>query len=45
MNKSGIGLGLSICKTLIDSIGGVIDVKSTEGEGSDFFFIIPMGND
>ncbi|SEG86326.1 PAS domain-containing hybrid sensor histidine kinase/response regulator [Marinobacterium lutimaris] len=33
---SGTGLGLSICYRLAHTMGGVIDVSSTEGEGSCF---------
>lgn len=37
----GSGLGLSICKDLASLLGGDINVKSVEGEGSIFFLTIP----
>ena len=38
----GIGLGLSICKTLIELMKGTLVVKSNPGEGTAFQFIIPF---
>ncbi len=38
----GSGLGLSICKGLIDKIGGKIRVKSRVGSGSTFTVIVPI---
>lgn len=38
---SGSGLGLSICKDLAVLLGGEINLKSVEGEGSVFFLTLP----
>lgn len=38
----GVGLGLSISKRLCNMMGGEIEVRSEEGEGSTFHFWIPV---
>lgn len=38
----GTGLGLNLCKALIEKHGGVIDFNSTVDVGSEFFFDLPL---
>ncbi len=41
-DKKGTGLGLSIVKEIINAHGEHINVVSTEGEGTEFIFSVPL---
>ncbi|WP_163382337.1 PAS domain-containing sensor histidine kinase [Cyclobacterium sp. SYSU L10401] len=38
---SGTGIGLAMCKKIIENLGGTIGFRSIEGKGSAFFFTVP----
>ncbi|MBA3823691.1 MAG: PAS domain-containing sensor histidine kinase [Ktedonobacterales bacterium] len=40
-SEVGLGLGLYICRTIIERHGGTLGVSSTPGVGSTFFFALP----
>jgi len=40
----GSGLGLAITKSYIEMLDGKIWMKSTEGQGSEFYFTLPISN-
>ncbi len=41
INKMGSGLGLTISKNIITLLGGKIWVRSTPGDGANFYFFLP----
>ena len=41
-NNSGYGLGLALCKIIVEKLGGKIYVESKLGEGSLFRFVLPF---
>jgi len=40
--RGGTGLGLAISKQIIEAMGGTLDYHSFEGEGSTFYFTLPL---
>lgn len=42
---AGVGLGLSICASIVEAHGGTYGVESTEGTGATFWFTLPLAGE
>ena len=42
--QPGVGLGLTVCRTLVDAAGGRIGVQTKPGEGTTFRVELPLGD-
>jgi signal transduction histidine kinase len=40
--ETGTGIGLNLCRELVEKHGGVIKLESAEGKGCRFYFTLPM---
>jgi C4-dicarboxylate-specific signal transduction histidine kinase len=43
--ETGMGMGLAICRSIMEAQGGTLEAFSTEGEGSMFVFRLPLANE
>ncbi|MGA9565775.1 MAG: ATP-binding protein, partial [Candidatus Korobacteraceae bacterium] len=39
---TGLGMGLSICQSILESLGGRIDLKNHNGRGAEFCVALPL---
>ena len=44
VRTNGHGLGLSIVRRIVEKLGGQVGMETKLGQGSTFFFTLPVGN-
>jgi signal transduction histidine kinase len=44
VQPDGVGVGLALCKLLVEAMGGSIDLESQAGRGSTFWFDLPVAD-
>ena len=45
LGENGIGIGLLLCKELVELNGGKLWISSKSGKGSTFFFSLPLNKE
>ena len=41
--EKGMGMGLSVCRSIVEAHGGELGISPSEGPGTTFFFSLPLG--
>jgi signal transduction histidine kinase len=41
--EKGMGMGLSVCRSIVEAHGGHLGISPSQGSGTTFFFSLPLG--